>query len=140
MRMARSIRLPIKPKTQSPAPKARHNRQPSAIARSDRYPELSCQRDRARKLGQRLANRCRITRRPMFETVLGIAARFLIRPSFLLMAGGLPLLQFAFVLIQMLRVIFHLTFWPERTRLALVRPVEHDSGPHLPACFAANCP
>ncbi len=54
--------------------------------------------------------------------------------------GTSAFLQLAFVLIQMLRIIFHLTSWPERTRLALVRPVEHDSGPHLPACFAADCP
>src|SRR5438552_2373470 len=55
--------------------------------------------------------------------------------------GGLPhFLQLAFVPIQMLRVIFHLTFWPERTRLAFVGTIQHDSGPHLPACFAADCP
>src|SRR6266481_3021256 len=118
--MARSIRLPIKPKTQSRAPKARHNRQRSAIAHSDRYPAQSVLQGPARRLCECLANRCRIPRRPMFDTALAIAARFLIQPSFLLMAGGLPLLQFAFVLIQMLRVILHLTFWPERTRLAFV--------------------
>src|SRR6266478_9664207 len=49
-------------------------------------------------------------------------------------------LQLAFALIQMMRVIFHLTLWPERTRLAFVGTIQHDRGPHLPAGFAANCP
>src|SRR6267154_1122340 len=107
-------------KTQSPTSRASRNRQRSAAIRLSHRRELSCQRDRARRPSRYPYSPRRTTRRPMFGTALGIAARFLIRPSFLLMAGGLPRLQLASALIQMLRVICHLTFWPERTRLAFV--------------------